>query len=272
MTDDMALDAILQLVRARTGFDFTHYRKPTVARRVRNRMARVGARTLDAYLDMLLASPAEAGSLLAALTIKVSRFYRNAAAFDLVRDTVLPTLASQARGRSLRLWSAGCGRGEEPYTLAMLLEALAIPGTVVATDIDESALQHAAQAEYGEEALHELPRALRERFLEPGARAGDWRVREEVRRRVSFRRQDLAARATKHAVRFDLVCCRNVLIYLERPAQQAMLARLAAALAQGGFLLLGEAEWPSGDAMRGLEVIANRARLFRALAEEMVPA
>lgn len=272
MTDDMALDAILQLVRARTGFDFSHYRRATMARRVRNRMARIGARTLEGYLDLLHASPAEAAALLPALTIKVSRFYRNAAAFDLVRDTALPTLASQARGRALRLWSAGCGRGEEPYTLAMLLEALAIPGSVVATDIDEGALHDAAQAEFGPEALHELPRALRERFLEPAERAGEWRVREEVRRRVSFRSQDLALRPAKHAVRFDLVCCRNVLIYLERAAQQAMLARLTAALAPGGFLLLGEAEWPSGDAMRELEVVANRSRLFRALAAETAAA
>lgn len=272
MTDDMALDAILDLVRAVTGFDFAHYRRATMSRRVRNRMARIGVKTLPGYLEILRGSRAEAMQLLACLTIKVSRFYRNAAAFDLVRDTVLPTLASAAGRRPLRLWSAGCGRGEEAYTLAMLLESLQIPGEVQASDIDQGALDQAFEAIYGDEALHELPQALRDRFLEAGPGPRTWKVRDDVRRRVTFRHQNLAAPAGRHTMRFDLICCRNLLIYLDRPAQEAMLARLAAALAPEGFLLLGEAEWPSNDAMRALQVVANRSRLFRALAAEAVPA
>ncbi len=267
--DQAALEAIVRLVQERTRLDFSGYRTLTVERRIRNRMASSGVATVPAYLERLLACDAETAALVDRLMIKVSRFYRNAPAFDLLREAVLPALA---RPGPVHAWSAGCGRGEEPHTLALLLEDAAIDGSVLATDIDRGALAAGREGVYPDAALEELPRALRERHLEPLANApGRWRVREAARRRITWRADDLAAPHDEEA-RFQLICCRNVLIYLQRSLQARVLSRLVASLAPGGYLLLGEAEWPSTAALPALECVAPRSRLFRRPADERIAA
>ena len=258
---DTALAAILALLRERTGADFAGYRRTTMLRRVRNRMISVGATTLEGYARLLAEQPGEPAHLLQRLTIKVSRFYRNAAAFDRLGGEVLPALARAAGGRALRLWSAGCGCGEEPYTLAMLLQSLDLPGTVLATDLDESALFRARQAVYAPESAAELPPAL-QRYLEPVA--GGLRVAEAARARVEFARHDLtSARLPPAAAGFDLVSCRNVVIYFERPLQQQVFDLLYGAVVPGGALFLGEAEWPPLSWDARLKLLCRGSRLFQ---------
>ena len=255
------VDAILQHVLAATGLDFSQHRRGTIERRLKNRMASLAIGSRDAYLEHLRAHRDEPGALVDRLTIKVSRFYRNAATFDRLRDTVLPALAATSPGRPLAIWSAGCARGEEAYTLAMLLEAARLPGGVIATDIDAAALAAAAKAEYPRASLRELPADLR-CFVELGARAGVSRVSESIRARVAFRHGDIAEPFAPG--RFALVACRNVLIYLSPEARARALARLEAALAPGGYLVLGEAEWAPPCVPGRLEVVDARARIFRA--------
>lgn len=272
LTDDSALDAVLAIVRMRTGFDFSAFRRPTITRRVRNRMLGVGTATLPEYLALLERDEGETARLLDRLTIKVSRFYRDAPAFDRLRREVLPALAASAGGRPLRVWSAGCGRGEEAFTLAMLLEEAGIAGTVTATDIDAGALAHAHLAVYADAAATELPPELRARFTAScEARRGHFTVAPGIHARVAWRVDDLSA-PRRETPAYDLVCCRNVLIYLERPAQDQAMRRLAASIAARGYLVLGEAEWPSASVLPSLEPVSHRQRIFRARAAEMAPA
>jgi chemotaxis methyl-accepting protein methylase len=270
VTEDAALEEILKLVHARTHLDFSLYRHATIRRRVRNRMLGLGMASLADYLPRLRASDAETAALVDRLAIKVSRFYRNAPAFDLLRRCVLPGLAASTGRRPLRVWSVGCGYGEEPHSLAMLLEEAALPGWVLATDIDPQALVQAREGIYTEPALRELPEPMRGRFLEdvPG-RARHWRVRDEVRRRITWRVDDIVTGVADREG-FDLVCCRNLVIYLERPTQEIALAKMARSLRPGGFLLLGEAEWPCASVLGRLDIVSSRWRLFRnAIAERI---
>lgn len=261
-SEDPAFRAVLAATHERTGADLRQYRAPTLVRRVRNRMISVGARDFGEYLERLRADEAEAWALLGRVTIKVSRFYRNVIVFDALRDCVLPTLA-RLRGRApLEIWSAGCGCGEEPYTLAMLLEDAGIPGTIRATDIDPAALEAAARGRYRAAALDELPAILSERFLE--ADGDEFVVAAAVRARVRFARHDLTATAPREA-RFDLVCCRNVLIYLEPEVQLRALQSLHRAVAPNGYLCLGEAEWPPAPVADVLEALPHKTRIFRAV-------
>lgn len=262
--DHAVIAAILETVRERTGVDFSGYRPATVRRRLHNRMLGLSVSTVGDYLHVLRASSDEAARLLERLTIKVSHFYRNPAAFDVLRRDVVPRLAAAAGPRPLRLWSAGCGRGEEAYTLAMVLEDAGCDGDVLGTDVDESALELAASACYADEALRELPDDWRPRYLAaavPPLRR-PCRVADAVRRRVRFARHDLCSGSAEPAV-FDLVCCRNVLIYLRRTAQDTVLATLSGALAPGGVLMLGEAEWPPGDWERQFDVVNRQWRILR---------
>lgn len=259
-----ALARVLAIVHQRTGADFADYRAGTIARRVSNRMISVGAASVAEYLPLLEASPGEAQRLLERLTIKVSRFYRNRRVFDLLRSRVLPQLAAACGGAPLRVWSAGCGRGEEAWTLAMLLAELDVDGEVIATDIDRSALAIAHAGRYAASAVAELPAALAARYVHRDAAGADHVVvTDALRARMRFLPHDVLAGLPPPGPRFQLIACRNLLIYMQPALQQRVLYGIESALAGGGVLVLGEAEWiPAGLTSR-LAVIDAPGRLFR---------
>ena len=260
------LPVVLQLVRDRTGVDFSQYRLATMQRRVQNHMVSVGTAAPAEYLAFLQSSEDATQALLERLTIKVSSFYRNPVTFDEMRASVIPELAV-FRKSQLRVWSAGCSRGEEPYTIAMLLDAAGLEGVVIATDIDAKALDVARTAIYEQQSVATLPADLAERYLEPAMTNGRpaFRVVDAVRARVHFHRHDLTKDPVPAPGEFDLIACRNVLIYLQRDLHHAVLHTLRASVTAGGFLCLGEAEWPTTDIMASLSPFARKTRLFRAI-------
>lgn len=258
-----AFDRILALLRERTGTDFGCYRPSTLTRRVLNRMISVGASTFTDYLALLRDNEAETAHLLQRVTIKVSRFYRNGEVFDVLRERVIPALARDRAGEPLRIWSAGCGYGEEPYTLAMLLEEAGVPGRISATDIDRTALNAALAARYTDAALGELPIGLRARYLQ--STHGTHVVCDAVRDRVQFAYGDLTALPASVVRAFDLICCRNVLIYLAHDVQGRILSSLVGHIRCGGYLCLGEAEWPTSSLAARLEPLGHKTRIFHVL-------
>ncbi|MEJ1965965.1 MAG: protein-glutamate O-methyltransferase CheR [Gammaproteobacteria bacterium] len=274
------LRSVLDIVRTRTGVDFTCYRAAMLERRIANHVASSGATSNEDYLQRLQVSPAAAFRLLERITIKVSRFHRHAPTFEHLRDTLLPQLAHERDGQPLRIWCAGCGAGEEAYTFAMLLEDAGVDGFIEATDVDASVLNGARAGIYPLTAAVELPAALSAAFLEPVVEDGRaaYRVHDRLRTRVRFSRHDITSNAApprpssapgsasgsahEHA-RFDLVSCRNVLIYLQRAAQVRATQRLLDATRENGVLCLGEAEWPLPELATELEPLPHRTRLFR---------
>lgn len=262
------LDEALDIVRNRRGVDFRGYRRATIERRLLNRILSSRAPSPAAYLAGLRASDGETDRLIATLTVKVSRFFRNAPVFEALRDLVQNDLRERFAGQALRVWSAGCGNGEEAYTLAMVLGAT--PGEVWGTDIDGSALAGAAAGCYPEEALRELPPALADEFLER-TEPGTVTVRDHLRRRVRFLRHDLAGAATPPpGPGFHVVCCRNVVIYFDLAVQRRAMQLVVDSLAPGGVLCLGEAEW-EGDLAWALEPIDRRRKLYRRRGPEARP-
>jgi chemotaxis methyl-accepting protein methylase len=265
--DDWAqLASALVIVRERTGIDFGVYRRGTLLRRVRNRMTLVHARCLAEYLERLRSEPDEPRALLERLTIKVSRFFRHATAFAALKAELEARRAMQPPHR-FRAWSAGCGRGEEPYSLAILLDELGQGGDgadVLATDIDERALEQAVGARYPAASLQEVDGVRRERYFRPGPGPGAtaFEVQAFVRTKVELKLHDLTGETAPVDDAFDIVCCRNVLIYLQRAAQERVLERLAACLRRGGLLLLGEAEWLLPRVARRFAVVDRQGRLF----------
>jgi chemotaxis methyl-accepting protein methylase len=261
-----ATEAILVLVHERTGVDFTRYRSATVTRRIVNRMISVGAKTVDEYLERLRSEDAEPHALLERITIKVSRFYRNPAMFDYLRTVVLPRLAQIRQSAPFALWCAGCGCGEEAYTLAMLLDECSIPGTVQATDIDPRALRTALRGWYPERAFAELPAELRHRYC--SAEGDGYRVHPSLGDRVRFARHDLTSHEPPpNHEHFDLISCRNVLIYFDREPQVRAMQTLRRHLKADGYLCLGEAEWPLPAVTGSLEPLPHKTRIFRAVGQ-----
>jgi chemotaxis protein methyltransferase CheR len=192
-----------------------------------------------------------------ALTIRETHFFRVRGQFEALAERVLPDLLARPTGsgmqaagsgkQRLRLWSAGCSTGEEAWSLAILLERLAPPGchaTVLATDVDERALEHARRGIYGPRSFRETPEWVRARWFTPTD--GGWAIDPRLRRRVHFARLNLVADPyPSYETRtsgIDLLLCRNVLIYFTAEARARTAARLAACVAPGGWLAVAPAE------------------------------
>lgn len=248
--------AIKALVIRRTLHHYYENKETLLRERVLRRMGVLGI-DADAYLALLqdgAASDAEWSALEDEITVGETFFFRFAEQFAALERTILPTLIrDRADSRSLRIWSAGCSTGAEPYSVAILLHRLLgarLPDwsiSILGTDISASALQAARAAEYGDWALRSLPEAERRRdfVAVPGERAPRWRLRPAYQRMVRFERQNLLQllEADPAALpRYDLVLCRNVLIYFHAEHVQALVQRFGAVLAPDGWLLLGHAE------------------------------
>src|SRR3954447_12241552 len=240
---DPDFEALLIFLRERRGFDFTGYKRPSLMRRVRRRMAEVGIESTAEYQDFLEVHPEEFNPLFNTVLINVTSFFRDRPSWDHLRDQLLPQVLAAA-GRGIRVWSAGCAAGQEAYSLAILLaEALGAEEfrqrvKIYATDVDEEALAQARQAVFTEREMTGLTQAqIEEYFLPEGNR---FAFRKDLRRSVIFGRNDLVQDAPISHV--DLLLCRNTLMYFNAEAQSRILGRLHFALNPGGLLFLGKAE------------------------------
>ncbi len=248
-TDEKKLESFLEKVRAVHGIDFRSYKTPTIMRRLQRRIVAADSGNLDGYIQYLDEHPEEYQQLVNSLLIKVTEFFRDRELFDFLRDELIPELIEKARtqGNQLRIWSAGCATGEEPYSLAILIsEALGnelehFNVRIFATDLDEEAVDFARRGLYPGAALDEIPEDLVERYFEE--EDGGYQVKKQVRGMIVFGQHDLARKAP--FPRVDLVVCRNVLIYFTTELQERTLRLFAYSLRDGGYLLLGKAEIPS---------------------------
>jgi len=255
--DDGALALLLAKIERR-GLSVSSYKEPCLRRRLAVRMR---ARNVHTYLDyarVLDTAPDEFDLLLDALTINVTKFFRNPETYAALRERVVPPLV--ASGRPLAVWSAGCASGEEAYSLAILFHSGGARRVRVdATDLDPGALAFLERGEYPASAVEEVPPQQLGAYFSGGP---PWRVGEAARRIVRPIRHDLTRDAAP-APPYDLVVCRNVVIYFDRPTQEALFERFFAALAPGGWLLLGKVETLFGRS-RSLFVTEDaRERLFR---------
>jgi chemotaxis protein methyltransferase CheR len=239
------------LLHATAGLSFDETRRESLAFSIAERMRATSSPDVTAYLVVLggPAAAAEQQSLLDEVTIPETHFFRNPPQIRALRKHVLPELLRQAAGtRRLRIWSAGCSTGEEPYTVAMLLRELlpAYAGwdiKVIATDISTRALNAAEAARYTGRSLVMTDPLDLVRWFVVDATTGEYVVRDEVRDLVEFRHHNLVTDAPPfEPAELDLVLCRNVTIYFDRDTTSSLMTRLHSRLRDGGYLFLGHAE------------------------------
>ncbi|HET8648754.1 MAG TPA: protein-glutamate O-methyltransferase CheR [Gemmatimonadales bacterium] len=266
--DDPAFLSLTRMISERAGVSLDVYKDKCLRRRIAVRMRACGVHTYHDYRRVLETTPAEYQLLADALTINVTRFYRNPETWDRLRSDVIPSLLREYSGQ-VACWSAGCASGEEPYTLAMLcLDALSEQGrsswsdrvTIDATDIDRRSLERLAAGRYRADALVDLPPALKERYLR---QLDDvYEVSSAVRRMVRAGRLDLGAGAPLRPA-YHLIICRNVVIYFDRPTQERLFSSFADHLVAGGYLVLGKVETLVGPARDQLNLVDARERIYR---------
>ncbi len=261
-------DALLGKIARERGFDAGGYKDGCLRRRIAVRMRARGLHRYREYEAVVRSDPAEYQRLLDTVTINVSKFYRNPEVWQALEKLVLPQLF-ELDEREVRIWSAGCAGGEEPYTIAILLrqyaeehglEARLERFRIRATDIDRESLDSAARGEFADFAFTEAPVGWRQRWFE-GTRVA--RLKPEIRRRVDFGVLDLMRDHLPE--RQHLVFCRNVIIYFERDVQQQLFLRFHEALVPGGHLVLGKVETLFGPAVTAFRAASSRERIFRKL-------
>jgi chemotaxis protein methyltransferase CheR len=249
LTDDSeAISALATLIWRETGIEIGANRHAMIRSRLARRMRTLGLDTITAYRDLVLDSTSEElPHLISCLTTNVSSFFREPHHFDLLietaRTTLLPRLAKQGR---VRLWSAGCALGQEAWTMAMVLSDLGLTPDrgdvrILATDIDPIALQSAAAGRYTEAMLEGLPPERRRSALIKDPETNEWSVAEPLRRLLTFRELNLI-RPFPVRGPFDVIFCRNVMIYFDDRTQVDLCRRLAAVLGEGGLLCIGHSE------------------------------
>jgi two-component system CheB/CheR fusion protein len=263
---ERALQDILMHLRVRTGHDFRHYKRATVLRRIERRLQVNGLSNLERYRDFLRGAPDETTALLADMLIGVTQFFRDREAFDVLRQTVMPSLFRAANSDTqVRAWVAGCSTGEEAYSIALLMaqarEAAASGSAmqIFATDIDDSAIARARSGSYSASIAADVPGdMLRRYFTQDGER---YAISKPVRERILFAAHSLLR--DPPFSHLDLISCRNVLIYLDRAVQRQILELFHFALRPDGYLFLGSAE--SADAADDLfSVVDKKHRVYRA--------
>src|SRR6187402_2747845 len=265
------MSAVYRMLEQEFGIDFTHYKPSTITRRIERRLQLARVDDIDEYVEKLSGEHKELDVLYRDLLIGVTRFFRNEEAFEVLEKEVLPELLKNGRREApFRVWVAGCATGEEVYSLAIILNELTAetgrPFKIFATDVHQGSLEQATRALYDEEAVVNVsPERLKRYFLPRGR---SYQVVPEIRQAVVFAHHNVVKDAP--FTRVDLVSCRNMLIYLQQPAQEKVLSRFHFALNRGGMMFLGPSE-SLGHLDHDFETIHKQWRIYRKYSDSRVP-
>jgi len=258
------LTRIFASLRQRAGIDFTYYKPSTVMRRIERRMTVNQIHDILDYAKFLESHHREAANLYRELLIGVTSFFRDRDAFETLARKHIPQVIAKAVQREIRCWVAGCSTGEEAYTLAILfMEAMETIGRTVevkifATDIDREAVLHAGNGQYPESIAADLPPGLLAKYFH---RHGDnFRVSRAVREMVVFAQHNLIKDPPFTGI--DLICCRNLLIYLQPVLQRKVMEQFNFSLNPGGILLLGTSE-AVGEMTDCFDLVHQKWKIYR---------
>lgn len=253
---------IARCAQADFGLHLTDAKKDLVYSRLIKRVRHLGLTDFNQYCAKLGAEngTAERMEMLSALTTNVTHFFRESHHFQTLREVVLPPLLKAAKaGRKLRIWSAGCSAGQEPYSIAMTLldmcpEAATLNIRILATDVDPVIVQKAKTAVYHSEELPSISEGFRKRFTQMENGANSFSIAADARALISFGElnlmQDWPIRGP-----FDVLMCRNVAIYFDKPTQARLWNRFADLLAPCGHLFIGHSERLGGHAVEKFEAV-----------------
>jgi chemotaxis methyl-accepting protein methylase len=261
-----AFAALTDKIATERGFKCSSYKEKCLRRRIAVRMRARGVHTFEDYSRILDRDHVEYERLLDALTINVTKLFRNWDVYAAIAGKVVPELWHR-ESAAIRVWSAGCSSGDEPYSLAILFHRYAATAgmlpqigrvRILGSDIDRESLTAARRGEFEEADFVDTPRDLRERYF---SSKQPFAVAESIRDMVRFERRDLLTDEPPPGL-YDLVVCRNVLIYFDRDTQERVFDSFYNALAPGGYLVLGKVETLLGAARSRFSPIDARERIF----------
>lgn len=241
----------IQGIKRLTGIDLSLYKEAQMKRRLTSLYEKKGFRNFTEFLDGVEKDRDLMNEFLDRMTINVSEFYRNRKRWEILQNKISPQLLED--NKRLKIWSAACSTGEEPYTIAMVLSNF-LPLSqirILATDLDVNCLQKAKIGVYPERSLHEVPSEMKEKYF---TKEGSfYRVKDAIKQTVNFKKHNLLN--DPYDSNFDLIVCRNVLIYFTEEAKEQIYKDFSKALRPGGILFVGSTEQIFQPARYGFEVV-----------------
>ncbi len=258
-----ALNKIKRLMEENAGLNCSGYREEYLKRRFEIRLKATGSNTYGRYLIYLKRNPSEFDNLLNDLTVNYTTFFRDTDVYQYLEKTLLPKLLSLKS--PLRIWSAGCATGEEPYSLSILIHKIlgktlrTIPVTIYASDIDKDALSKASLGQYLPRQLGAISKQMTEDYFTP---IGDlYQVKDFLKQIIHFEQFDLMKAPQHHNL--DLILCRNVMIYFAKESQQQIHMSFFNALKDGGYFVTGKSEILTGEPAQKFSAIDHYVRVYQ---------
>lgn len=260
--EEMAFKKIKRLILEVFHLDCSGYRDEYLKRRFEVRLRATGVATFGKYIVYLKHHPEEFHNLLDDLTVNYTMFFRDSTVYTYLQNSLLPKVLNKTS--QVRIWSAGCATGEEPYSLAILVSKLLGEEakrsvTIYAGDIDEAVLSKAANGLYAKNQVSSLDQqSIEKYFVKEGE---NFRVNDSVKRLIRFERVDLMKPAVHQNL--DLILCRNVMIYFSKECQQRIHMNFYQALKNGGYLVIGKSELLTGEPSQRFAVIDQQERVYQ---------
>ena len=253
---EYGLKKILDIVKKQRGFDFSGYRSPMLERRIQKRVLATRSENIENYMEYLNSNSDELNHLINVFTINVSHFFRNSFIFEYISKIIIPSLIQSKikdKDHNIRVWSAGCSYGEEPYSMAILLndiinkEEVDIRTNIFATDLDKKAITNASIGTYGFDSVRNVKFGTFQKYFTQTE--NKFQLDPKIKKMVQFSFFDLQDEnrlVPPDSIfgGFDILLCRNVLIYFEPEYQKIIFNKLYQSLNKDGYLVLGEAEVP----------------------------
>jgi chemotaxis protein methyltransferase CheR len=265
--EDPDLELLKKAIKKNIGFNCEQYKESHFRRRINVRVRATNSSSYAEYLKILKKDQDEYRNLIEALTVNVSEFFRNPETYTVIEKEILPALIkskSNSLVKAIRIWSAGCAAGEEAYSLAILLQMLLDKDfgkyriSIIGTDIDSSSLEKARKGVYSENVLKNVDEKTRERyFIKKG---GMYQVTDQLKNITHFKQHDLIS--GPKLSHFDMIICRNVMIYFNKEIQEQLHLEFYKALNRGGFFIIGKAETLLGTAAGYFKPYNTRERLY----------
>jgi chemotaxis protein methyltransferase CheR len=228
----------IQNIKRKTGIDLSLYKEAQMKRRLVSLYEKKGYQNFNEFFIAINNSQELLNEFLDRMTINVSEFYRNGKRWDILDRTIFPKLLE--KNKSLKIWSAACSTGEEPYSIAMVLSKH-VPLeriSILATDLDENAIQRAKLGIYPDRSVAEVPKdMLTKYFIKDG---NSYKVKDEIKRTVTFKKHNLLN--DPYGSNFDLIVCRNVMIYFTEEAKEIIYSNFSKSLRKDGILFVGSTE------------------------------
>ena len=249
--NDKEFNRLSEFIQTNYGIKLPQGKRIVLQGRLQKRLKVLSMNDFKTYVDYVFSveGQGEIVNMIDVVSTNKTDFFRESAHFDYLSNTILPELLNGNRYKTVRVWSAGCSSGEEPYTLAMVINEFKEknPGmeyNILATDISTQMLQKGVDAVYRLDHTVDIPIYLKKKYLlrSKDPSLGQVRIVKELRDKVQFRRVNFMDSVYQVENEFDIIFCRNALIYFERPVQEAIINKLCQHLVKGGYFVLGHSE------------------------------